>query len=369
MGRSLINSKNKTKIIRFRLVLLLMLSFSTFFSCSKKCDVESVDIELILNESEIQLNIGEEAMLSVTNIDIAESELFWESDNEDVATVVEGVVKALKSGVAEINVSYKDVSTSCVVDVKEKEYKLVWSDEFDGTELDIDNWSYDIGNGIWGWGVGEQGFSTSRTENVRVENGLLTIEARREEMGGFPYTTGRIKTRDKRDFTYGKIEARFKVPSGVGTWPAIWMLGYGQWPQTGEIDIMEHVGFEPKSIYAAFHSLNKNGINGQNFLAEHKFTQNASAEFHTVTLDWVEKEELGFDSIHVYMDGIEMGVYRETEDLRQSGDWPFSNGNKFHFVVNLSIGGNWGGIHGIDDTIFDNPVLYQIDYVRVYQLE
>lgn len=357
--------------MKYYLSFIAILLLGVFYSCSKGSDdtPPMVQVDFELSENEIILSRWDETLLTIKEGVFSDEQLVWISSNEDVATVVNGLVVAQGSGSAKISVSQGDLLANCSVKVLEKEYELVWSDEFDGTELNEDNWTYDIGNGSWGWGVGEQGYSTNRKDNVRVENGLLTIEAKKEEMNGFPYTTGRIKTRGKKDFTYGRIEARFKVPSGTGTWPAIWMLGYNAWPGTGEIDVMEHVGFEPKSLYAALHSLNKNGLNGNNYLADHLLENNVADDFHIVRIDWLEKEKLGYDSFHIYIDGTEIGTYSETAELRASGDWPFNYSNKFHFVVNMSIGGNWGGIHGIDDSIFENPVLYQVDYLRVYQLK
>lgn len=353
--------------MRYRLLIIVLLLQVVFYSCTESSG-EAPEDTLELNKNELTIGVGEEEILTIVEAPSFNETLVWSSDNEDVASVFHGIVSAKSSGTATVTATYGNITANCIVTVPERTYQLVWSDEFDGTELNEDNWGYDIGNGNWGWGVGEKGYSTSRTENVRVENGLLTIEARKEEMGGMPYTTARIKTKGKKDFTYGKIEARLKVPSGVGTWPAFWMLGYGSWPAVGEIDIMEHVGYDPETFHCALHTLNKNGLNGKNFLAHQELDQNVADDFHIVTMEWVEKEFMGFDRIHIYIDGVKSGTFAETPQLQDSGDWPFGGDNKFFFILNLAIGGNWGGVNGIDDAIFDNPVLYQVDYVRVYQL-
>jgi len=140
-------------------------------------------------------------------------------------------------------------------------WKLVWSDEFsrDG-QPDPSKWSYDVGG--HGWGNNElQYYAESRLKNARVENGNLIIEAHKESVQGSQYSSARLVTKGKGEWTYGRIEVRAKLPSGRGTWPAIWMLasqnsyGDGYWPDNGEIDIMEHVGFDPDVIHASVHTL------------------------------------------------------------------------------------------------------------------
>ena len=184
---------------------------------------------------------------------------------------------------------------------------------------------------------------------------------------GKSYTSGRINTKNNKHFAYGKVEARLKVPKGVGTWPAFWMLGYGSWPGCGEIDIMEHVGYQPKTFHCALHTLNRNGMNGQNEHAQQTLDQDVANDFHVITMEWVENEIQGYDRMHFYVDGLKTASFSETKQLQESGDWPFND--DFFFIVNLAIGGTWGGSQGIDDSMFDNPVLYQVDYIRVYQLQ
>lgn len=142
--------------------------------------------------------------------------------------------------------------------------ELAWSDEFDGDAIDLANWTYDIGG--WGWGNGEAQYYTDRVENARAENGLLVIELRQEEFEESFYTSARLKSQGLQEFQYGRIEARIRVPKGAGTWPAFWMLGSGfeedspdpakQWPNIGEIDIMEYVGREPDLVLGTVHGRN-----------------------------------------------------------------------------------------------------------------
>ncbi|MGY5355520.1 family 16 glycosylhydrolase [Wenyingzhuangia sp. IMCC45467] len=351
--------------IRF---LFLIAIQCVFFSCSGNSTDSGEDIsavELKLNSNELTMNVGDEQTLTVTQAPASNENLVWTSDNQVVATVFNGIVTAQQSGTATITASLGDYSAECVITVAERVYELVWSDEFDGNSLNEDNWTYEI-NGNGG-GNQEAQYYTDRSENLRVENGLLTIEARKESYNGREYTSARIISKDKQDFAYAKVEARLKVPSGRGTWPALWMLGYGGWPRAGEIDIMEHVGYEPTKFHTALHTKNKNGLTGQNFHASQDLGVNVADEFHVITMEWVEKEIFGYDRIHIYVDGVKTQTFGETAQLQESEDWPFNK--EFFFIINLAIGGQWGGSQGIDDTMFDNPVLYQVDYVRVYQLK
>ena len=349
-----------------KFLILITFFLSVFYSCSGNSSENDIEtVSLILNNSEITMNVGDKETLTITEAPSTNETLVWSSDNNVVATVFNGIVTAHNSGTATITANLGDYTAECVITVAERTYELVWSDEFDGTSLNTDNWTYEIGTGSWGWGNNEKQYYTNRPENIRLEDGLLIIEARKEEYNGSEYTSARIITKNKKDFAYGKIEARLKVPSGRGTWPAFWMLGYGGWPRAGEIDIMEHVGYEPTKFHTALHSLTKNGSNGQNPHASQDLGKNVADDFHTITMEWVEKEIFGYDRIHIYVDGVKTQTFGETAQLQDSGDWPFND--KFFFILNLAIGGQWGGSQGIDDTMFDNPVKYQVDYVRVYQ--
>jgi len=345
-----------------RIFLIFFLAIFSFASCKKN----TPDVELILDKSELILNIGEKGTILVLQAPSTGETVEWTSDDKTIASVFYGTVTALGSGTTTITASVGDQAAKCSVTVPERTYELVWSEDFDGPNLNSDHWTYEIGTGNSGWGNNEEQYYTNRSENIRIENGCLVIEALKEEYEGSHYTSARIKTAGKKEFAYGKVEVRLQVPSGVGTWPAFWMLGtQGGWPDCGEIDIMEHVGFDPKTFHCALHTKNKNGMNGQNFKASQTIEEDAANDFHVITMEWVEQEFMGYDRIHIYVDGVETVTWSETSQLQDSDDWPFNN--NFFFITNLALGGNWGGT--IDDSIFDNPVQYKIDYIRVYQFQ
>jgi beta-glucanase (GH16 family) len=239
-------------------------------------------------------------------------------------------------------------------------WKLVWSDEFEGQgHPDPEKWSYDVGG--HGWGNNELQFYTdSRLANARVENGLLIIEAHREKWEKSDYTSARLVTKNKGDWIGGRFEIRARLPLGLGTWPAIWMLptvwdlGDGSWPGNGEIDIMEHVGYDPGRIHASTHTL-KNNWRIKTQRTGTIEVPTASTAFHTYVLEWDHEE------IRIYVDDRHYFTSR-----REGGDWtswPFYR--KFHLVLNLAVGGDWGGSKGVDPEVF--PRRFEVDYVRVYQ--
>ena len=239
-------------------------------------------------------------------------------------------------------------------------WKLVWSDEFDHPGLpDPTHWSYDVGG--HGWGNHELEFYTeARPENARVEGGHLIIEARHESWHGSAYTSARLVTKGKGDWHSGRFEIRARLPLGRGTWPAIWMLptvwnlGDGGWPDNGEIDIMEHVGHVPGAIHASTHS-QKNQWRHNNQRTAIVQVPDAGTAFHTYAMEWDAEE------IRIYLDDRLYFTSRKA-----GGDWtswPFTR--DFHLVLNLAVGGDWGGEKGVDDAAF--PQRMEVDYVRVYQ--
>jgi beta-glucanase (GH16 family) len=237
------------------------------------------------------------------------------------------------------------------------DYKLVWSDEFNYTGLpDSSKWSYDLGAG--GWGNNELEFYTmARKENARVENGNLIIEARKESFNVSQYTSARLVTKGKADWKYGKFEIRAKLPKGLGTWPAIWMLGSTnpmKWPDDGEIDIMEEVGFDPGIIHASIHCKDFNHIIGTQKTATTPLPDCSDA-FHVYGLEWDEK------NISISIDG--KSYFHFVNENYGYSKWPFNQ--PMHLLLNLAVGGNWGGQKGVDDSIFPQAML--VDYVRVYQ--
>lgn len=240
------------------------------------------------------------------------------------------------------------------------DWKLVWADEFDYAGLpDSTKWSYETRGNTYGWGNNElQWYNVGNTNNTYVSDGTLKIVARIEETNGKKYSSGRIYTKNKGDWKYCKIEVRAKLPGGRGTWPAIWMLStdgvYGGWPSSGEIDIMEHVGFNPDTIFSTTHTHRYNHVKGTQKKGS-AACPTATTEFHVYGLEWEE------DEYRTYFNGELIFTYKNDGEGWES--WPYDQ--PFHLIMNLAIGGNLGGKHGVDDTLF--PRVFEIDYVRVYQ--
>ncbi len=291
-------------------------------------------------------------------------DLTWTSSAEDIVQVdQQGVITALKPGNATITLSTPVESVTALVAVEHKwgDYSLVWSDEFNGTALDESVWGYNLGGG--GWGNNELQYYTQRPENVRVKDGCLEIEARKETYENREYTSARIYSKGKKSFLYGKMEARIKFPGGVGTWPAFWMMGEsGGWPKCGEIDIMEHVGYLDNRASFALHTQEKNGSNGRNWHATHFFDYPLSNDFHVYGVEWCQEEENGKDCIHFLVDGEIYATVWETK-IGDHDSWPFYKPH--YFILNLAIGGNMGG--KVDDSIFNQQRIMYVDWVRVYQ--
>ena len=228
---------------------------------------------------------------------------------------------------------------------------LIWSDEFGGSALNLNQWTYDIGQGDWGWGNNELQYYTNSSSNVSVDNGYLNITALNEQFGSANYTSARIKSKGLFDFTYGKVEARIKVPVGQGLWPAFWMLGANidnvSWPQCGEIDVMEHINNE--TIIHGTHHYNNNG---------HQYSGGSvscvASEFQVYGIEWSPS------SIQWFLNGV---MFHETN----IGDGSVSK-EEFHepffFLINLAVGGNWPGP---PNGLTQFPAVMQVDYVRVYQ--
>jgi beta-glucanase (GH16 family) len=240
---------------------------------------------------------------------------------------------------------------------KAQDWQLVWSDEFSVNGLpDSSKWSYDIGGD--GWGNNELEYYTkSRLENARVEDGHLVIEARKESTNGKDYSSARLVTKGKADWKYGRIEVRAQIPAGLGTWPAIWMLGSKtpmKWPDDGEIDIMEHVGFDPGVIHASAHCKKYNHIINTQKTAIIR-VDGLFDSYHIYALEW---DAAG---MKIFIDGKK---YFEFANEHSSYDaWPFDQ--PMHLLLNVAVGGNWGGQKGVDPKVF--PAKMLVDYVRMYQ--
>lgn len=229
--------------------------------------------------------------------------------------------------------------------------KLLWSDEFEiaGSPNPL-NWGNDIGTGSGGWGNNELEYYTNRPSNATVSNGTLKITAIKEDYSGSSYTSARLLTNNKFSFKYGKIEVRAKLPSGAGTWPAIWMLGSNfataPWPACGEIDIMEQKGFEPNKIYSTLHHPGHSGGNGDGTTTT---VSNTTSEFHRYAAEW------SATAIKFMVDDVVYYTFPNNSSL------PFNQ--NFFVILDLAIGGSFGGAV---DPSFTNATM-EVDYVRVYQ--
>lgn len=253
--------------------------------------------------------------------------------------------------------------SGCTATTQIKYSKLVWVDEFNYKGLpDSVKWNYDTARGCpqnCGWGNNElQYYTHKRLENARVENGNLVIEARKEKMGDAGYTSTRLVSKNKGDWKYGRFEIKAKIPAGKGMWPAIWMLPthweYGKWPHSGEIDIMENVGYYPDSLFGSIHTGAYNGMIGTQ-KTKGVLRTDLSTAFHVYAIEWTEEK------ISFFMDGK---MYHEFLNNHTGSEaWPYDK--YFHLLLNIAVGGNWGGKYGVDDAIFPQQML--IDYVRVYQ--
>ncbi|WP_153301463.1 glycoside hydrolase family 16 protein [Endozoicomonas arenosclerae] len=259
------------------------------------------------------------------------------------------------------------------------EWTLVWQDEFDYTGLpDSRKWNYEEGY----IRNSELQTYTRDRRNARVEEGVLVIEAHQlgrtdanvctsgnrliqwwcrktgREKGAFHYSSASLTTQSRFEWTHGRVEVRAKLPQGRGVWPAIWLLGASieevGWPATGEIDIMEFVGYQPDRIHAALHTESRNHRKGNAATGSLPVTDTGTM-FHTYAVEWSN------GSIDFYFDDQKYFSYQK--EGNSSADWPFDD--SMYLIINLAVGGGWGGKEGIDHSIF--PQQYLIDFVRIYQ--
>lgn len=228
--------------------------------------------------------------------------------------------------------------------------KAVFFDEFnvDGAP-DSSKWGYDLGNNN-GWGNNEAQYYTNRTQNAVVSNGTLKINLIKEAYQGYNYTSARLLSKGKYSMKYGKVEIRAKIPSGGGTWPALWMLGDNidsvGWPACGEIDIMEHVGNQLNRIFGTLHYPGRSGGNADGASV---MISNATTEFHIYSMEW------NASNIKIYVDNQLFFTYNNNPNS------PFNQ--NFFFIMNVAMGGNFGGT--IDPNVTNATM--EVDYIRVYQ--
>lgn len=236
------------------------------------------------------------------------------------------------------------------------DWRLIWSDEFDQPGApDPKKWGYERGRVR---NHEAQFYTTDRRENARVEGGQLIITARREPWSGADYTAASVVSLGKFSFRYGRVEIRAKIPTGRGTWPALWMLGENMksvgWPKCGEIDLMENVGFAPDKMHFTVHTGAFNHIKRTD-VARIITVPRVFEEFHTYGLLWTA------DRMEFFFDGKK--VHEFLNDGKGVDHWPFDA--PVYLLMNFAVGGDWGGQKGIDETIF--PQEFRIDYVRVWQ--
>ena len=239
-------------------------------------------------------------------------------------------------------------------------WSLAWADEFDGTKINTDWWTHEIGNGDNGWGNNEMEYYTDGEENSRIENGKLVIEARDDSWNGKKYTSARMITKDKKTFGFSRTDIRARLPFGQGIWPALWMLGNNidekGWPACGEIDILELVGHQPSTSHATVHW-------GQDF-----------SNWKYIGDDYMINGEIFNDRFHVfslvreynrmwfYVDDILIFDF----DYQDTQGQPYPFNEQFFFIFNVAIGGNWPGS---PDETTQFPQRMEVDYVRVFEKE
>jgi beta-glucanase (GH16 family) len=235
-------------------------------------------------------------------------------------------------------------------------YTLTWNDEFNGTTLDPTNWNYETGGS--GWGNHELEYYTSGTNNAFLSSGCLVIEARKETIGTNNYTSARLNTAGKRQFTYGRVDIRAKLPVAKGMWPALWMLGSNistvPWPGCGETDIMELIGTNPKQVIGSVHWLKGDGSEGTLNNAYSLSAGDFSQQFHVFSMIWTRASIQFLIDDQVYETAYKTDV--------TSGTWPFDNPS--FFIFNVAVGGDWPGSPDAS-TIF--PQRMYVDYIRVFQ--
>lgn len=251
----------------------------------------------------------------------------------------------------------------CETPTLEGGWVCVWGDEFNGDVLDLNKWNIEEN----GFGGGNNELQYYRKENIEVKDGLLNIIAKKEYYLGKSYTSARINSKYKGDFTYGRVVIAAEVPNARGAWSALWMLPtmneYGIWPNSGEIDIMEHVGYDPHEIHSSTHTTKFNHLNERGALTFSKTLYEATTDLNIYEMIW------GPGRIQMFVNSQKIGEFNYAPAFNQEVlyDDVFPFDLDFHLILNLAIGGNWGGLYGIDDNAF--PYAMQVDYVRVYQLD
>jgi beta-glucanase (GH16 family) len=269
-----------------------------------------------------------------------------------------GVATAKGTIITEDGTNFTTDNTGFSTPLSYPGYTLVWNDEFSGNTLNANTWNYEIGNGSGGWGNNELEYYTNSTKNAFVSNGNLIIEARKESIGGFNYSSARLTTQNKKSFTYGRVDIRAKLPKGKGVWPALWMLGNNitnvGWPASGEIDIMEFLGHELTKSHGTMHYGPSPAAHGSK---SSSYTLNSGTfhdQFHVFSMEWVQ------DEIKLYVDNNLFFTINKSE----LGSTPYPFNAPFFFIFNVAVGGNWPGNPDATTTF---PQRMIVDYIRVFQ--
>jgi beta-glucanase (GH16 family) len=323
--------------------------FFLFTSCAKDQNIPYVAelIEIIVTESQSPADGGTPSIEDLSEAGIQNLE-----DSQEKYEIAIANANPIPTTLTELQDIINDANGDRAY-LGNKE--LVWSDEFDtGGSPTSSKWTYDIGTGDNGWGNQESQYYTSRSNNVIVEEGLLKIMAKKESYEKADYTSARLKSQGKYNFTYGKVEIRAKLPSAAGTWPALWMLGSNfssvGWPKCGEIDIMEQKGWDKDKISSALHNQSSSGntIHYQDI-----DVPTSTTTFHTYSVNWTPDEIVFSVDGEVY--------YTYSPENKTEDNWPY---NKPQFIIlNVAMGGDLGGQIPEDF----NESSMQIDYVRVYR--
>ena len=340
----------KNVLLSFLLPLLVISS-----SCSKSSNTTSSNTAP--TNLTVTANVSTDSSGNVSFIAAATNAASFDFDFGDGGSlnVVSGVTtyKYANSGTYTVNVIAKNASgliiTKAIQITIIVTQAAIWSDEFNINGVpDASKWTYDLGAG--GWGNSEQQYYTNRPANVTVQNGVLKITAIKESYSGSSYTSARIKSQGLYAFTYGRIEISAKLPSALGTWPALWMLGSNQpnvgWPACGEMDIMEQKGNELNKIYGTIHYPGHSGGGG---IGSTLTIANSSTQFHKYTLDWSAA------AIKMYVDNVLFLTVPNTSAL------PFNQ--DFFFIFYVAMGGTFGGT--ISPSFTSDTM--EVDYIRVYK--
>ncbi|MFD1630309.1 family 16 glycosylhydrolase [Pseudopedobacter beijingensis] len=352
-------------------ILLILALYST--SCSSKNNGVEASSNISCSPSQINVDYSE----STTTIDVKADREWMIYSNENwinctpkgsintTETVRVTIAANTNTSTREGSVIVKAGNTRISIPVTQKGkpipnvntpegYTLVWNDEFDEGTRPSSEWFYETGGN--GWGNNELQTYVSGDKDgdqlAVVKDGILRITAKK--INGTVYS---IRMNTNKSWTYGYFEARLKVPKGKGTWPAFWMMpkNYTAWPDDGEIDIMEHVGYDPNQIHSSIHSKAYYHSIGTQKTAQ-KLIPTAQDEFHVYAVEWTA------DFIKGYVDGENYFTF-QNDKTGNKDTWPFYN--PFYLKLNLAWGGNWGGAMGIDESVL--PANYDIDYVRVFQ--